>query len=131
MSKSLCFKILKSCVVPRAQLTDKICTIDKEKAQQILYYLCLSLIHASSIDRQIAMQIASWDDRLEIQLLTNDPHVVLAQLPVGTDLDPQVCQDLRINLGLSLSYTLATAHGCTIEIINSGRGYQLNLPLML
>lgn len=123
------------------KLLDKICSIDKNKIQQIVYYLCLSLIHASTIDCQISIQLADISDGLQLQLLTNDPHVILEQLDVS-DLEavaaqdrsyphqPHPNQDLRVSLGLSLSHTLATAHGCTIATIADGRGYQLTLPLV-
>jgi signal transduction histidine kinase len=62
------------------KLIDKMYSIDKNKVQQIIYYLCLSLIHASTIDCQILIQICDVSDGLQLQLLTNDPHVILEQL---------------------------------------------------
>ena len=108
--------------------------LDKDKVRQIIYYICLSLIHVSAIDRQISIEIINLTDTIQIQILTNDPNAILPQYPTPAlppdDLkDAKIGQDLRISLGLSLSYTLAAAHGGEIGLISTGKGYQLTLPL--
>jgi GAF domain-containing protein len=107
--------------------------LDKDKIRQIIYYLCLSLIHASAIERKISIRVAKLSDTLQIQIVTNDPQVVLPDLDVPaldlntTDLD----RDLRISLGLSLSQSLAASHSGKIAPIANGCGYQLTLPLLV
>jgi signal transduction histidine kinase len=123
-------------------LEPRIWLLDKDKVRQTLYYLGLSLIHASNVDRQISIQIANFNDELQLQLISNDPQVRLHNLDLNdlslsVDLDrdrttePNLDRDLRINLGLSLSHALAITHGGKIEIIANGGGYQLSLPLIL
>jgi signal transduction histidine kinase len=137
-------------------LADRILSIDKDKVRQIVYYLSLSLIYASAADCQISIQIAHLVDRLQIRIATNDPLVVLQPLELDNDVEsfdqseiaggaspvekrnenqdrsytptPNIAQDLRISLGLSLSYKLAAAHGGSIELIASRLGYQFTLP---
>jgi signal transduction histidine kinase len=115
--------------------------LDREKVRQIIYYLALSAIHASAVDRQISIQPIQHPDLLQIQIITNDP---LAILPAGTPSDsesplpaiapatapisPDLPADVRINLGLSLSHLLAAAHGGQIELTPDRRGYRLSLP---
>ncbi len=132
-------------------ISDKILSIDKDHVRQIVYYLCLSLIHASAVDCQISVQLCNLTERLQLQIVTNDPAVMLADLdgdiesiilPFSTEeatsstyqdrdrKQPHLVQDLRINLGLSLSYTLAAVHGGRIEIIANHRGYRLVVPLV-
>ncbi len=121
-----------------------LCLLDREKVRQIVYYLSLSAIHASAVDRQISIQPIQLPDLLQIQITTNDP---LAILPAGTPRDierpfpaiegspvpilQELPSDIRINLGLSLSHLLAAAHGGRIELIPNRQGYQLSLPLLL
>ncbi len=107
--------------------------LDKDKVRQIIYYLCLSLIHVSTTDRQISIEIANLTDTLQIQIRTNDPDVILAQyltpiLPAAGIEDATTGQELRISLGLSLSYTLATVHGGKVTLMPNGNGYQIVLP---
>ena len=117
-------------------------SIDKDKVRQIVYYLCLSALHASAVDRQISIQLIQLPDLLQIQITTNDPGAILPKpepieldklpassldrfaTPIPTDSD----SDLRIRLGLSLSHLLAAAHGGQIERTTDKRGYQLSLP---
>jgi signal transduction histidine kinase len=114
--------------------------LDKDKVRQIIYYLCLSLIHASGVDARISIEFAHSADGLQIQLATNDPHAILSHqdlpdplkscgenviIPPSTDRSIQIGQDLRISLGLSLSHVLAASHGGKIEAISNGWGYQL------
>jgi signal transduction histidine kinase len=114
--------------------------LDKDNVRQIIYYLCLSLIHASSVDARISSEFAHSADGLLIQLGTNDPHAILFHrdlpaplksggeniiIPPWTDRSMQIGQDLRISLGLSLSHVLAASHGGKIEAISNGWGYQL------
>jgi signal transduction histidine kinase len=113
--------------------------LDKDKVRQIVYYLCLSLIQASAIDRQISIQLFNLIDRLEIQIVSNDPQLslcdrfeiaqtnLLDSIPPGSE--TSIGRDLRISLGLSLSHALAALHGGKIEVIADERGYQLTLPL--
>jgi signal transduction histidine kinase len=104
-------------------------SIDKNKIRQIVYYLCLNLIHASSQDCQISIRPIKSSARLQIQLVTNDPQMLLEHTDLELiDDQPLMIRDLRMSLGLSLSHTLAIAHGGTIEIMADGRGYQFNLP---
>lgn len=121
--------------------------LDKDKVRQIVYYLCLSLIHASGIDRHISIQFAAVPDGVEIQIATDDPKAILptADLPAqltfdasqSIDLDrhdltdTKLGWDLRISLGLSLSHTLAASHGGNIQAMNDGCGYRLTLPLIV
>jgi signal transduction histidine kinase len=108
--------------------------LDKDKVRQIIYYICLSLIYSSTTDRQISIEIANLTDMLQIQILTNDPEVILAQCPIltlpttGIE-DTTTGQELRISLGLSLSYTLAAAHGGKVTLMPNCNGYQIALPL--
>jgi signal transduction histidine kinase len=107
--------------------------LDKDKVRQIIYYLSLSLIHASAIERKISIRVAKLSDTLQIQIVTNDSQVVLPALDVPaldlntTDLD----LNLRISLGLSLSQSLAASHSGKINPIANGCGYQLTLPLLV
>jgi signal transduction histidine kinase len=111
--------------------------LDKDKVRQIIYYLCLSLIHASTTNRQISIEITNLTDVLQIQIATNDPDAIIPADPTPTIptadriTDTYSGQDLRISLGLSLSYALAAIHGGKIALIDDGRGYQLTLPLPL
>ena len=124
-------------------LAPRIWLLDKDKVRQILYYLGLSLIHASAVEQQISIQIANFNDELQLQLLAHDPQVLLHNLDLDDDLqllvhsahnrttEPNLAQDLRINLGLALSRSLATAHDGKIGVVANGCGYQLSLPLLL
>ena len=125
--------------------------LDRDKVRQIIYYLSLSAIYATATHHQIAIQLADIGDGLQIQIVTSDPQVILedlvtipgvtdpsistiAQLTDQTSNDSiaaNIGQDLRIRLGLSLSQTLAAAHGGKIEVIANGLGYQLSLPLIV
>ena len=102
--------------------------LDKDKVRQIIYYLSLSLIHASAIDRKISIRVAKLSDTLQIQIVTNDSQVVLPDLTLN---NPQIDRDLRISLGLSLSQSLAASHSGNIVPIANGCGYQLTLPLLI
>jgi signal transduction histidine kinase len=118
--------------------------LDKDRVRQIIYYLCLSTIHASAADRHISIQLTYLPDLLEIQITTNDPGAIL---PVGTPSDiellspaieratvpmsPDLPSDSRINLGLSLSQILAAAHGGQIELTADRQGYRLSLPQLV
>jgi signal transduction histidine kinase len=123
--------------------SDRRWSIDKDKVRQIIYYLCLSVSHASAVDRQISIQLIHLPNLLQIQITTNDPGAIssipeepieLEELPVSstdrfvtpipTDSDP----DLRIKLGLSLSHLLAAAHGGRIDRTTDKWGYRLSLP---
>jgi signal transduction histidine kinase len=138
-----------------SSLEPRIWLLDKDKVRQILYYLGLSLIHASadleesatSQQHQISIQISAFNDELQIQLLADDPQVILPAADLDHDLGllvspsvypdydqitaPNITQDIRISLGLLLSHTLAAAHDGKIEIVANGGGYQLSLPLIL
>jgi signal transduction histidine kinase len=108
-------------------------SIDKTKIRQIIYYLCLNLIHASGLDCQISIRPIKSSPGFQIQLVTNDPQVLLEHTNLCADLEsiddqPLMIRDLRMTLGLSLSHTLAISHGGTIEIMADGQGYQFNLP---
>ncbi len=136
-------------------LTSRIWLLDKDKVRQIVYYLCLSLIHASAIDSQISIALTNLTDGLQIQIATNDPQVILKQewventvpplpgskrhktaIPNGSQQPPSPTTEtnlgqLRVSLGLSLSHSLAKSHGGKIEIVTNNRGYQLTLPLII
>ncbi len=112
--------------------------LDKDKVRQIIYYLSLSAIEASSNRRQISIQLSRLTDRFQIQITTNDPHCTLLDPLTGEKSgsqsllssysnDNEIAQDLRISLGLSLSCTLAALHGGKIEIMPNRRGYQFSL----
>lgn len=122
--------------------------LDRDKVRQIVYYLCLSLIDASECDRQISIELTNFTEGLQLEIATNDPQVILqdrdlaeiAALPLSiAGISPQERQrsystntnlgQLHINLGLSLSHSLARAHGGTIQVMPNGLGYQLTLPL--
>lgn len=115
--------------------------LDKDKVRQIVYYLCMSLIQASAVERQISIQLFNLTDRLEIQMIGNDPQLSLDDrveiCETTNSLDSiqpgnetQIGQDLRISLGLSLSHALAALHGGKIAVIDD-RGYKLTLPLIV
>jgi signal transduction histidine kinase len=132
----------------------RIWSLDKDKVRQIIYYLCLSLIHASAVDCQISIQFVNLPDGLQMQIVTSDPdaiprnHYLCEALELyhqgaqvrstpsphqdDSSLDrPSSRQDLRISLGLSRSQALAELHGGKIEVMTNGRGYQLTLPLIV
>lgn len=131
----------------------RIWLLDKDKVRQIIYYLSLSLIHATDLNHQISIQLVNLQDGLQLQIVTSDPQVLLGNLQIIADLetiatandrdttsqqeernyaiDSNIGRDLRIQLGLSLSQTLAIAHGGKIEAIANGLGYQLSLPLIV
>jgi signal transduction histidine kinase len=130
-------------------MTSRMWLLDKDKVRQIVYYLCLSLIHVSSLDRQISIRCTNLTDGLQIELATDDPLTILSEPELETLTAPssmgsnspsppapnptsetQLGQ-LRIGLGLSLSHSLAAAHGGKIEVTSDRRGYQLTLPLII
>jgi signal transduction histidine kinase len=140
--------------VQQDRLTEQMWSIDKDKIRQIVYYLCLSAIHLSAVDARISIRLANFIDRLQIQILTDDPEIVLPNLDLDGDFDaciaplspesatsidrsntdkpiPTITQDLRVSLGLSLSSALAASHGGRIEVIANNRGYQFTLPRMI
>ena len=136
-------------------LTSRIWLLDKDKVRQIVYYLCLSLIHASALDSQISIALTNLTDGLQIQIATNDPQVILKQERVENTVPPLPGSkrhktaiangsqqpsspttetnlgQLRVSLGLSLSHSLAKSHGGKIETVTDARGYQLTLPLII
>jgi signal transduction histidine kinase len=111
--------------------------LDKDKVRQIVYYLGLSAIHASAVDRQISIQLTQRPNLLQIQITTNDPDAILP-IPESIDLAeidriaipilPDSPPDNHIRLGLSLSHLLAAAHGGQIEPTTDRWGYRLSLP---
>ncbi|WP_310425074.1 GAF domain-containing sensor histidine kinase [Chamaesiphon sp. VAR_48_metabat_135_sub] len=140
-------QIVLDATVPLETLTGRIWLLDKDKVRQIIYYLCLSLIHTSGIDRLISIQFAKIADGLQIQITTNDPHVQLKDRYLANPLESIITRstyqdgsyateqsqdrDLRISLGLSLGHDLAASHGGKIEVVANRRGYQLTLPLIV
>ena len=142
-------------VAPLTTPTGRICGLDKDRVRQIIYYLCLSLIDASAIDRQISIQLVNLTDVLQLQIATNDAQVMLRDRDTPDHLEssissrqslapasstypdrhatnePTQAADRRISLGLLLSHDLAAAHGGKIEITANGRAYQLTLPLIV
>ncbi len=134
--------------IPSDYASERIWVLDKDKVRQIIYYLSLSLIHTTAPHHHISIRIVNLTDGLQIQLVTSDELVVLTDLQpldriATTDrvvlhsedrdrpLAANIGQELRIRLGLSLSQTLASAHGGKIELLANGRGYQLKLPLIV
>jgi signal transduction histidine kinase len=121
---------------------DRLWSIDKDKVRQIIYYLCLSVSHASAVDRHISIQLIHHPDLLQIQITTNDPGAIISipepieleELPASsidrfaTPIPPDSAPDLRIRLGLSLSHLLAAAHGGQIEQTTDKWGYRFSLP---
>jgi signal transduction histidine kinase len=140
--------------------TNKMWLLDKDKMRQIIYYLCLSLIHVSAVGRQISIKFSNSSNQLQMQIFTDDPLVILNDrdlagtlglieiagsenlMQIGSDNsmtqaasdqgnshdEAKIGQDLRLSLGLTLSFSLAASHGGKIEVIADGRGYQLTLP---
>jgi hypothetical protein len=121
----------------------RIWVLDKDKVRQIIYYLCLSVIHVSAPHERISIHIANLTERLQVQIFTHDKRAVLPDLqPIDRLTASQECdllptsqanisRDLRIRLGLSLCQTLANTHGGKLEFLPTARGYQLNLPLLV
>jgi signal transduction histidine kinase len=125
---------------------NRIWLLDKDNVRQIIYYLSLSLIQASGSRYQIAIELANFTDRLQLQITTTDPQPTLilgeaSALREGfttskrrsvsissPSMENEQGQDLRVSLGLSLSYTLASLHGGNIELMPNRRGYILSLP---
>jgi signal transduction histidine kinase len=125
--------------------------LDKEKVRQIIYYLSLSLVQASTPQSEISIRLVNASERLELQITTSDPQAMLVahppeddpqQQPSSTAVDrgaisapamrqTEIGHNLRVSLGLSLSQTLAAIHGGTIELDVNGCGYRLSLPLIL
>jgi signal transduction histidine kinase len=123
-------------------IPDRRWSIDKDKVRQIIYYLCLSVSHASAVDRHISIQLIHLPDLLQIQITTNDPGAIIS-IPEQIELDKLPASsldrfatllpadsdlDLRIRLGLSLSHLLAVAHGGRIEQTTDKWGYRFSLP---
>lgn len=112
--------------------------LDKDNVRQIIYYLSLSLIQGSGSRHQISIELANLTDRLQLQITTTDPHPALldrfttskrkSASTTSTSIDNEMGQDLRVSLGLSLSYTLASLHDGNIELMPNRRGYILSLP---
>jgi signal transduction histidine kinase len=120
--------------------------LNKDNVRQIIYYLSLSLIQGSGTHYQISIELADLSDaqnerlhqQLQLQITTTDPHPTLLDRFTTTkrrskpsfsqSMDNEMGQDLRVGLGLSLSYTLASLHGGNIELMPNRRGYLLSLP---
>ncbi len=120
--------------------------LDKDNVRQIIYYLSLSLIQGSGTRHQILIELANLTDsrnerlhqRLQLQITTTDPHPALLDRFTTSkrksasisskSMDNDLGQDVRVSLGLSLSYTLASLHGGNIELMPDRRGYILSLP---
>jgi signal transduction histidine kinase len=119
--------------------------LDKDNVRQIIYYLSLSLIQCSGTHHQISIELADSIDRLQLQITTTDPQPTLLvggasalrnrfttkrkSVSISSQsMNNETGQDLRVNLGLSLSYTLAALHGGNIELMPNRRGYILSLP---
>ncbi len=111
--------------------------LDKDKVRQIVYYLGLSAIHASTVDRQISIQLTQRPNLLQIQITTNDPDAIrpipepidFAEIDrIAIPISPDSPPDNHIRLGLSLSHLLAAAHGGQIEQTTDRWGYRLSLP---
>jgi signal transduction histidine kinase len=119
----------------------RIWVLDRDKVRQIIYYLCLSLIHVTAPHHQISIRVANLTDGLQIRICTDDERAILHELqPIDRltadrdrppILEANLGQELRIRLGLSLSQTLANTHGGKVEVLATDRGYQLNLPLIV
>ncbi len=124
--------------------------LDKDKVRQIIYYLSLSLVQASTPQSEISIRLVNASERLDLQIITSDLQAMLVAHPpeddpqqhagstaseLGTNAaamrQTEIGHTLRVSLGLSLSQTLAAIHGGTIEIDANGCGYQLSLPLIL
>ncbi|WP_373540696.1 histidine kinase dimerization/phospho-acceptor domain-containing protein [Chamaesiphon sp.] len=128
-------------------MTSRMWLLDKDKVRQIVYYLCLSLIHASTMESEISIRLTDRADGLQIQIATNDPHAIITELELDPNIAPPLSLaiatttpshttetqlgQLRIGLGLSLSHSLAASHGGNIEVTIERRGYQLTLPLII
>jgi signal transduction histidine kinase len=119
--------------------------VDKDNVRQIIYYLSLSLIQGSATRHQISIllqrhsgkELANLSDRLQLQITTTDPQPTLLDRftnqrrsvsSSSPSVENEMGQDLRISLGLSLSYTLASLHGGNIELMPHRRGYLLSIP---
>ena len=126
--------------------------LDQDKVRQIIYYLGLSLIQLSGNGQEITIELANLTDRLQIQITTDDRHLLPLSLDPHSKVIPssadyllipsielsgeqkelsfqtKIGQDLRIQFGLSLSQILAAIHGGTIQITPKAYGYQLTLP---
>ncbi len=121
----------------------RIWVLDKDKVRQIVYYLCLSLIHVTAPHHQISLHLANSTAGLQIQIFTDDERAILPDLQpldrLSTNIDrdrpPAIAanfgRDLRICWGLSLGQTLSNMHGGKLEVLANARGYQLNLPLIV
>ncbi len=121
---------------------ERIWLVDKDKVRQIIYYLTLSVIHATSPYHRISIHTANLPEGLQFQIFTSDDLAVLPDLqPIDRLVSPadeaerdrlltaNIGQDLRIRLGLSLSQTLASADGGKIELLADGRGYRATYPI--
>lgn len=131
---------------PQGMVRDRRWLLDQDKVRQIIYYLGLSLIQLSGERHEITIELANLIDRLQIQITTNDHHIIPLALDAHTRVLPssaeclliplikpseeqaKIGQDLRLQFGLSLSQILAAIHGGTIQITPNACGYQLTLP---
>jgi signal transduction histidine kinase len=119
--------------------------VDKDNVRQIIYYLSLSLIQGSATRHQISIELANFTDRLQLQITTTDPQPTLlvggasafrnrftnkrrSVSSSSPSIENEMGQDLRVSLGLSLSYTLASLHGGNIELMPNRCGYLLSIP---
>lgn len=119
--------------------TTELWLLDRDKVRQIVYYLCLSLIHASTEESQISIQLSTCGDVLQMQIATSDPHALLLAPTPATSTqnhspitqpgnNPQIGAELRISWCLALGHTLAVAHGGQIDRLVDRSGYRLTLP---
>jgi hypothetical protein len=126
--------------------------LDKDKVKNILYYLMSSLIHSIAMvrsdlahtHRTLTVCVYTGEDKLEIHIYSDDPQVVISNLPrlkdfplLATPLQEiessaETCNtQLRINCSLLLSQALAAIHGGRIEVNSDRSGYYLRLPLLI
>jgi His Kinase A (phospho-acceptor) domain len=124
---------LNSCERHAERSNARMWVLDKDKVRQIIYYLCLSLIHVSAPHHQISLHIANLTDGLQMRICTTDDRAIVRDFQLLDRPVPaaEIGQELRIRLGLALSQTLASTHGGKIEVLTTDRGYQLNLPLIV
>jgi signal transduction histidine kinase len=114
--------------------TTKTWLLDKDKMRQIIYYLCLSLIHASAVDRQISIKFSNSSDQLQMQIVTDDPLVILTDRDLACTIGSIETNDSANLFQLRADESLnqqASDRVSSNEEVKIGQDLRLSLGLVL